>query len=284
LIGTEVGKIYLLNMKKNQQPVVTSAQHGSKGAAATNMPIPAINSTKEENSLSEKSIRIIDSNGLLTCLEYPSSKETFYRHVSSIKRICRNPFLPQYFVSIGDPIVRLWNEKIHGPIFYLHQSTKKGNVGAVEMISAASWSSTRPSVLYLGKTNGRIEVWDFLFSKTHPILDILIPSPMNITKDKKTISITCIECFKGSTDEKGKQLLVGDSVGNVHILEVSKGLASPIPNPSTHISNDNTNPSYEKAEMQAWLERESAREEIMEKKYIAQAKLFARTIQLKNGQ
>lgn len=90
-------------------------------------------------------------------------------------------------------------EEIQTPIFISPRSSSDFTV--------ARWSPTRAGVLFVGRTDGYLEVWDFTdqsstASLVHPIT---------------SGSITSLE-FRINA-ESGKQLIsVGDSNGNLYIL------------------------------------------------------------------
>lgn len=116
-----------------------------------------------------------------------------------IKSLERSPFITNLFVTVSSWSFHLYMEEIQTPIFISPRSSSDFTV--------ARWSPTRAGVLFVGRTDGYLEVWDFTdqsstASLVHPIT---------------SGSITSLE-FRINA-ESGKQLIsVGDSNGNLYIL------------------------------------------------------------------
>ncbi|XP_075157418.1 missing minor mitochondria [Haematobia irritans] len=75
-------------------------------------------------------------------------------HDGPIISLKRNPFFSWLFVSIGRNVVAVWKEDYnYSPIFWRRRQND---------LTAVAWSESRPSVLFLTRIDGSLEVWDIL--------------------------------------------------------------------------------------------------------------------------
>jgi WD40 repeat protein len=77
------------------------------------------------------------------------------KHHGPIYRVQRNPSLPAVYLTAGDWSVRLWTEKIRGPVIVTPY--------APAYITAAAWSPTRPGVFFAARSDGVLDVWDLAY-------------------------------------------------------------------------------------------------------------------------
>merc|ERR1719281_597835 len=82
--------------------------------------------------------------------------------------------------------------------------------------TAGAWSPTRPSVLFLGRADGALEIWDFSdqshkHSLMHPVSSVGIS---NLT-------------FLPAEEKKQDLVAVGDEQGHLRVLELPKNLVRP---------------------------------------------------------
>lgn len=87
--------------------------------------------------------------------EVINNSENFARvHDGPVISMKRNPFFPWLFVSIGRNIFAVWKEDYnYSPIFWRKRQCDLTDV---------TWSESRPSVLFLTRIDGSLEVWDIL--------------------------------------------------------------------------------------------------------------------------
>lgn len=86
-------------------------------------------------------------------------------------------------------------------------------------ITAGTWSTTRPAVLYIACADGQILVWDFTDSSFKPSMEL------KATHSK----ITSMEFLNSSLTASRYQLLaVGDDFGTLHIFEVPRNLTKAV--------------------------------------------------------
>lgn len=138
-----------------------------------------------------------DSGKLVTAK--PDFCHTF--HDGPICALKRSPFNKHVLLVVGGWNFTLWKEGVTtGPLLQCSYMSHVACDGC--------WSPTRPSVFYIARKDGTIDVWDVL-DKTHePFLSQNI-TPFCIT------SIVPIEF-----SQKRQLLAVGDNSGTLHVLEV----------------------------------------------------------------
>lgn len=137
-------------------------------------------------------------------------------HFSVANSIDRHPTFQDYFLSAGDWGVRIWKKGTSAsrPILISPYSDISS------FVTCAKWSPTRPSVLYIGKSDGKLEVWDFL--------DKSYEASMIFTINTQA-SITSISFRIGSGNSKFSVTIcaVGTSVGTLHVVEMPRNLIKP---------------------------------------------------------
>lgn len=219
-------------------------------------------------------------------------------HSRPILALCASPFFPAIFLTASESHFHLWNvaqpqqsaapstsssssqqqskdgqhgsapqQQQHGPIFV--------SPLASATITCAAFSPSRPAVIFLGKSDGVLEVWDFLDQSHRPSLTLGVTacaltsiafrppvgsaaassasaaaSGATSTAGKASAPSTTPAGAAGAAQppqQQAKQQLVaiGDQIGNLHILEVPRSLARAF--------------SGEKQSVEAYFKRESAR-------------------------
>lgn len=162
------------------------------------------------------------------------------KHHGPIYTIQRNPTHPTSYLTIGDWTARIWNEKNKGPIMMTQYSPA--------YLTAGCWSPTRAGVFFTARMDGVVDCWDYYYRQnscaySHKVSDAALSS----------ISV------QGSPQSGGGRLVaVGDVNGTVSLLELSENLAMAQHN--------------EKVVIGAMFDRESKREENLEKRAQALAR------------
>uniref|UniRef100_A0A1I8FTT0 ANK_REP_REGION domain-containing protein n=1 Tax=Macrostomum lignano TaxID=282301 RepID=A0A1I8FTT0_9PLAT len=132
-------------------------------------------------------------------------KPVFYStmHDSSIKHLSRSSFDRSLVLCVGGWLWTLWKEGVNsGPILYSQKSPKP--------LTGGCWSPTRPSVFFITRADGSVEVWDLL-DKTHePVL------VQNISANALTY------CTVWNISHKRQLLIVGDTQGTAHAHKVPR--------------------------------------------------------------
>ncbi len=102
---------------------------------------------------------------------------------------------------MGDWSFTLWKEGVASPLFT--------SPFASCLLSCGAWSPSRPAVIFIGKADGNIDIWDLLDRSHEPSMTV------NIT----AAAVTSMQFINAAT----KQLLaVGDDQGTVHVMEVPR--------------------------------------------------------------
>jgi len=103
-------------------------------------------------------------------------------------------------MSVGDWSVKIWNEDIsNDPII----STKYDD----SYITSCQWSPARPGVFYATKSDGTLDVWDYMYKQNKPLISL-------------RLSDQGLHCLSVN----GKNIAVGGRDGATRLLEVSEGL------------------------------------------------------------
>lgn len=208
-------------------------------------------------------------------------------HSRPILGLCASPFFPNIFLTASESYFHLWNVLLHvdesvkspsrarnGPIFVspLTQST----------ITCVAFSPSRPGVLFLGKADGMLEVWDFM-DQSHrlslsigvtacaltsiefrPQVVLLPTNQLSSNASANTAGVVPgrakapdsatgardraigqVAPLNATTNLKQQLVAVGDQMGNLHILEVPRTLSRPT--------------SGERGAMESYFKRESDR-------------------------
>jgi len=119
----------------------------------------------------------------------------------------RSPFFPDIILGVTD-----WG-------FYLWKETEKEHIYASptgqSYFTCGSWSPTRPSVIFLGRLDGGIDVWDFSDQSHKP----------SVFHPVTSAALSSLVFVPNATDPAAaSQLAVGDEQGHVHVLLLPKNL------------------------------------------------------------
>uniref|UniRef100_A0A8C5CZW5 Dynein axonemal intermediate chain 3 n=1 Tax=Gadus morhua TaxID=8049 RepID=A0A8C5CZW5_GADMO len=130
-------------------------------------------------------------------------------HDGLINTVQRSPFFKDIILTVGGWTFALWKDGVmEGALMQSPCSETKYTVGY--------WSLTRPAVLFIGRADGSMEVWDLL-EKSHEPSEV-----QNITID----SITCIKPFFS----KLHFLALSDDLGTLHVVQIPWTLYNPSSN------------------------------------------------------
>jgi len=122
-------------------------------------------------------------------------------HYGPCTALQRSPFFPAVSMSVGDWSFTLWREGLLSPLF--------SSPFAACLLSCGVWSPSRPAVIFIGKADGNVDIWDLIDRSHEPSMTV------NIT----AAAITSMQ-FQSSMN---RQLLaVGDDQGTVHVMEVPR--------------------------------------------------------------
>lgn len=124
-------------------------------------------------------------------------------HYGPCVSLQRSPFLPTVHMSVGDWTFNLWKEGVASPLFI--------SPFASCLLSCGAWSPSRPAVLFIGRADGGIDIWDLLDRSHEPSMSV------NITS-------AAVTSMKFHVSASRQLLAVGDDQGTVHVMEVPRNL------------------------------------------------------------
>ena len=125
-------------------------------------------------------------------------------HTGPCVTLQRSPLMPELVLSVGDWSFNVWKKGVASPLFVSPFCSCLHTCGV--------WSPTRAAVLFLGRTDGNIDIWDFNDRSHEP----------SMTISATAASVTSMEFHHASAN---RQLLaVGDDQGTVHVMEVPRNL------------------------------------------------------------
>jgi len=152
--------------------------------------------------------------------------ETDAKHHGPILAIERNPFNPNYFMTVGDWTARMWTEDLKRPIMTTKYISSR--------VTSGRWSPTRPGVFVVTRSDGSLDVWDY-FSKQNEVA---------LSHKVSDVALSSVSFSRGNSDSQ--MLGVGDRNGTVSLLRLSESLSE--------------RQSNEKQAMAGMFQRETLRE------------------------
>ncbi|XP_059720722.1 dynein axonemal intermediate chain 2 [Haemorhous mexicanus] len=156
----------------------------------------------------------------------------FRSHIGAVYRVTRNPFFPKVFVSVGDWTARIWTEEL------MDSSSIMETKYHSSYLLDVCWSPVKPAVFFTARSDGVLDIWDFLFHQKEPSLSLKVSNDPLLS--------LC-------SQDNGRILGCGTKQGNVSLLEISPGLCTIRKNEKTLTST--------------MFEREARREKVLQDKY-----------------
>lgn len=147
------------------------------------------------------------------------SKNVAKKHFSEVHTVQAHPYFPDIIVTISIFEIHIWKLGCKSPIW----SSPFRDLN----LTCGVWSPTRASVLFIGRHDGVIEIWDFL-DKSH------VPCVENVIY--QNVELTCMEFLK-TKSKYAQYVAIGSNQGFLHILEVPRNLVKPIPDENLHIQS-----------------------------------------------
>ncbi|NWU67562.1 DNAI2 protein, partial [Pterocles burchelli] len=156
---------------------------------------------------------------------------TYSGHHGPVYALARNPFCPKIFLTVGDWTARIWSEETkESPIMWTKYH--------LSYLTAGCWSAVRPAVFFTTRSDGTLDVWDFLFKQNDPSLSLKVcDEPLSSLR----------------LQDNGCVIACGSKLGTVTLLEISSGLCTLQRNEKTLVT--------------AMFERETKREKILEARH-----------------
>ncbi|NWI59043.1 DYI3 protein, partial [Calyptomena viridis] len=155
----------------------------------------------------------------------------FNGHIGAVYAVARNPFFPKTFLSVGDWTARIWTEEL------LDSSSIMATKYHIPYLLDGCWSPVKPAVFFTTRSDGTLDIWDFLFHQKEPSLSLKVSND---------------PLFSLRPQENGRIIACGSKTGTVTLLEISSGLCTLRKN--------------EKSLTSAMFEREMRREKVLQDK------------------
>ncbi|KAG5448486.1 WD repeat-containing protein 63 [Clonorchis sinensis] len=158
-------------------------------------------------------------------------KPEFYatQHDGPISYLARSPFEPSVLLVVGGWTWSIWKEGVNsGPLLESGHAQKP--------LTGGSWSPTRPSVFFICRADGSLEVWDLL-DKTH--------EPAMV----QSVSANALTAISLCNFSKRQIVAIGDTQGALQLFVVPRRLRSIL--------------ASELANFNAYIEREVRRREFV---------------------
>ncbi|XP_051490777.1 dynein axonemal intermediate chain 2 [Apus apus] len=156
---------------------------------------------------------------------------TFSGHIGPIYALTRNPFNPKIFLTVGGWAARIWSEEIK-------ESAIMCTKNHPSYLMDGCWSTMKPAVFFTTRSDGTLDVWDFLFKQKDPSLSLKV---CNEPLDSLRLQ------------DSGCILACGSRMGTVTLLQISPGLCTLQKNEKNLANN--------------MFERETRREKVLEARY-----------------
>ncbi|XP_063265713.1 dynein axonemal intermediate chain 2 isoform X3 [Prinia subflava] len=129
----------------------------------------------------------------------------FSSHIGAVYRVSRNPFFPKVFLSVGDWTARIWTEEL------MDSSSIMETKYHTAYLLDVCWSQVKPAVFFTARSDGTLDVWDFLYHQKEPSLSL-----------KVSIDPLLSLC----SQDNGQIVACGTRQGTVYLLEMSPGLCT----------------------------------------------------------
>ncbi|NXM31919.1 DNAI2 protein, partial [Oxyruncus cristatus] len=155
----------------------------------------------------------------------------FNGHIGAVYAVARSPFYPKVFLSVGDWTARIWSEE------NLDSSSIMETKCHVPYLLDGCWSPVKPAVFFTAKSDGTLDVWDFLFHQKDPSLSLKVSNDPLLSLRPQ---------------DNGRIIGCGTKQGTVTLLEISSGLCTLRKN--------------EKSLTSTMFEREARREKVLQDK------------------
>ncbi|NXR25608.1 DNAI2 protein, partial [Cinclus mexicanus] len=156
----------------------------------------------------------------------------FSSHIGAVYRVTRNPFFPKVFLSVGDWTARIWTEEL------MDSSSIMETKYHTPYLLDTCWSPMKPAVFFTTKSDGTLDIWDFLFHQKEPALSIKV-------SNEPLLSLC--------SQDNGRIIGCSTRMGTVFLLEISSGFCTLRKNEKTLTSS--------------MFEREARREKVLQDKY-----------------
>lgn len=127
-----------------------------------------------------------------------------------------SPFFPHLLLSVGDTMFNIWKKTVQGNMESIFSSSS----ATAATFTSGVWSPSRAGVIFMGKSDGSLDIWDLLDQTHKHSSNVPIASSLALS------SLAFWTTTSTSTNLAKRQLLAaGDTDGNLHILEIPRNLS-----------------------------------------------------------
>ncbi len=136
-------------------------------------------------------------------------------------RLERSTFFPELLLTIYDYYFAIWSQGIDKPLYHASYTSDA-------LITCGAMSPSRPGVLLLGRSDGKIELWDFVeqSNKSSCVIDLQVQTFLSALEFQ----------IRDKEKMKANQLVaVGDGQGVARIFSVPKNFRVPAPGEENNI-------------------------------------------------
>ena len=117
----------------------------------------------------------------------------FQCYHSPVLTVQRNPFYPKYFLTVGGDTNKIWSDDLKSDsILSLAPSPTR--------LSCGAWSPSRLSLFFTARTDGFLDLWDFVLDQSRPMLSVKIADyPLHCLTVEPSGSLLAVGAGEGST-------------------------------------------------------------------------------------
>lgn len=144
-------------------------------------------------------------------------------HCAAVTTLQLSPFFEDLLLTVGDWSFAIWKEGLPEPLF---QSPMKGALARggkqedMVKLVCGCWSPTRPGVIFIGREDGHLDIWDLLDRSNEPseVREIIMPRALT--------SLSFHPSVYTSRNQAGLAsfLAIGDSEGTLHVHHLRSNL------------------------------------------------------------
>lgn len=136
--------------------------------------------------------------------------DIFFRTYRPSIKLERSPFYPELLLNITDYHFTIYQQNSDKPLF-------RSSYTSESLITCGSFSPSRPGVLLIGRSDGKIDIWDFIDQSNKPSLSV----DLQIQTFLSALEYQVRDKEKMKSDQL---VAVGDGQGVVRIFTVAKNL------------------------------------------------------------
>jgi len=138
-------------------------------------------------------------------------QSSYAAHYGPVVALERSPFFQDIMLTVGDWTFNVFRGATTEPVLKSSYSNT--------YLTTGRFSPTRPGVIFTGRSDGGIEIWD-LMDRSHEA---------SLDHNVSPVAVTSMEFWYDATSSV-QLLAVGDAQGTLHVLEIPRNLRRAFPN------------------------------------------------------